>query len=159
MSVGAWASTIMLDAEDGEDTFEVDVYASYGFQAGGMDLSAGFITYNYDESDMGKEINFGASKDAFSAMVSIAVDTETDAGYTYLEAAYDMALPQDLDLSLHAGYNILETDFVDDVLDLSATVGKSLEMVDVSATVTYTNADELLTEDDVLFFLSASKEF
>ena len=154
LAVGIWGSNVDFGTND---DFEYDLYASYGFAASGMDMSVGFLSYNYDgDTDTSYEANFGVAKDAFSAMVSIAVDAEEDAGYTYLEGAYDMDLPQDLGLSLHAGYGIPEASAADDVLDLAASVGKSLDVVDVALTVTYTDAD---VEDDVLAFLSVSKEF
>ena len=154
-SVGIWASNVDFGTDD---NIEYDIYAAYGFAAADLDLSVGFLSYNFDgETDTTYEANFGVAKDAVSALVTIAVDAETDAGYTYLEGAYDMDLPQDLGLSLHLGYGIPEASAADDVMDLAATVGKSLEMLDVAATVTYIDADG--AEDDVLFFLTASKEF
>jgi uncharacterized protein (TIGR02001 family) len=154
LSAGIWGSNVDFGTND---DIEYDLYAAYGFAASELDLSVGFISYNYDgDTDTAYEVNFGVAKDAFSALASIAVDTETDAGYTYLEGGYDMDLPQDLGLSLHAGYGIPEASGADSILDLAATVGKSLEMLDVAATITYIDAD---VEDDVLFFLTASKEF
>jgi len=153
-SVGVWLSNVDFGTDD---DIEYDIYGAYGFTASDLDMSVGFLSYNFDgETDTSYEANFGVAKDAFSALVSIAVDADTDAGNTYLEGAYDMDLPQDLGLSLHVGYNIPEASAADDVLDLAATVGKSLEMLDVAATITYIDAD---VEDDVLFFLTASKEF
>ena len=154
LSAGIWGSNV----DTGTDDIEYDLYAAYGFAASDLDLSVGFISYNYDgDTDSATEVNFSAAKDALSAMISIAVDADTDAGYTYLEGGYDMPLPEDLGLSLHAGYGIPEASGADNVLDLAATVGKSLEVVDVAATITYIDSDS--AEDDVLFFLTASKEF
>ena len=159
LSAGAWGSTLFLDGDDGQSSYELDLYASYGFKAADMDLSVGFIAYTYEESDSDfEEVNFGLAKGDFSGLVSVLLDAEEDAGYTYLEGAYDVALPQDLGLSLHAGYILQENDdTVDNWFDMSATVGKSLEMLDVAATLSYNGQED--NDDDVLFFLTASKEF
>ena len=153
LSVGAWASTIMLDADDGEDTIEVDLYGAYGFNAGGLDAHVGVISYQYDESDSATEINAGVGKDAWAAMWSM----DTDSNDMYLEGSYGLELPQEMGLDLHLGYRIPDDSAVDEILDLSATIGKSLEMVDISATVTYIDAD--FVEDDVLAYVMVSKEF
>ncbi len=155
VSAGVWGSTLDLDAETGEDSLEVDLYAAYGFAAGGADLSVGVISYVYDEADTAYEANFGASKDAFSGLVSVLLDAETDGGQTYFEGAYDVALPQDLGLSLHAGF--LSPEEGDGYADISASIGKSLTMVDVAATVIWNDQDS--ADDETLAFLSVSKEF
>ena len=154
-SAGVWASNVDFGSDD---DIEYDIYGAYGFSASSVDLSVGFISYNFDgETDSVTEVNFGLAKDDFSALASTTIDADTDSGWTYLEGAYDMALPQDLGLSLHAGYTIPEDSANDDVLDLSASVGKSLEIVDVALTVTY--VDDESAADDVLAFLTVSKEF
>mgnify|MGYP005996452199 CR=1 FL=1 len=157
VSAGVWASTIMLDADDGEDTFEVDLYASYGFEVAGMDASVGFINYQYDESDSSSEVNASIAKDAFSAMVSIAVGADTDAGYTYLEGGYSMDLPQELALDLRAGYALPEVG--DNSLDFAATVGKTYSEIDFGLGLAWASKDRTGDDADTAVFLSASKEF
>lgn len=153
LAVGIWGSTIDFGTDD---NVEVDVYGSYSFSASGLDMSAAFYSYNYDgETDTSYEAAFGVEKDAVAATVYVAVNADDGAGYTYLEGAYGMELPSELALDLTLGYALPEEG--DNIMDLSATVGKSLEMLDVAATVTYTDLE--FAEDDVLFFLTASKEF
>lgn len=147
---GVWGSNV--DFGD-DDNIEYDLYVGYATEVNGLELDLGYISYNYDDSgDCCSEIYVGVAKGAASAMISIDAENQEN---TYLEGGYSLELPEDLALDLHAGYNI--PDEGDEVIDLAATIGKSLEMVDVSATITYIDSD--FVEDDVLFFLTASKEF
>jgi len=147
---GVWGSNVDFG---GDDSIEYDLYAGYAMETNGLGLDFGFIAYSYDDAgNVANEIYAGVSKEAVSAKLSIDIENDNN---MYLEGGYSMALPEDLGLDLHAGYSL--PDVGDNTLDLSATVGKSLEMVDLAATITYVDSD--LTEDDVLFFLTASKEF
>ena len=159
LSAGIWASTIYLDADDGEDTFEVDLYASYGFDAGGLDASVGFINYQYDEADSSSEVNASIAKDAFSAAVHLAVDADEDAGYTYLEGSYGMDLPQELSLGVTLGFLIPEASAVDESLDFTAVVGKSLPQVDLALGLAWASEERTGDDAETAVFLSASKEF
>ncbi|GAA6135388.1 TorF family putative porin [Oceaniserpentilla sp. 4NH20-0058] len=146
---GVWGSNVDFG---GDDNIEYDLYAGYGLEKNGLDLDFGFIAYNYDDAgNASNEIYAGVSKDAVSAKLSIDIENDNN---MYLEGGYSMALPEDLGLDLHAGLAL--PDEGDNDIDLAATVGKSLEMFDVSATLSYTGAD---VEDDILFALTASKEF
>ncbi|MGK0443099.1 MAG: hypothetical protein ACJA1U_000021 [Bermanella sp.] len=156
--VGTWLST----TDDGEETgYEYDIYAGYWMETNGLEVDLGYTTYNYDEGGYDTaEIYANVTKGAVTASIYRDIDAyET----TYLAAVYSMELPQDLALDLGAGYLLDGEDedgadvFGDDVIDLSATVSKSLEMVDVAFTVTHIEYD--FAEDDNLFFLSVSKEF
>jgi len=161
LSVGIWASTVYLDADSdaGEDFIEVDLYASYGFDLGGLDASVGIINYQYDETDSSTEASFGVAKDAFGATVYIPLDADTDEGYTYLEGSYDMALPEDLGLSVLVGYLIPESDAIDSSLDFTATVGKSYNDIDFALGLGWASEDRTGDDADTAVFLSASKEF
>jgi uncharacterized protein (TIGR02001 family) len=153
LSVGVWASTIMLDADTGEDTFEVDLYASYGFALAGMDASVGVVNYQYDESDSSTEFNVAIEKDALSAMLSI----DSDGDYNYLEGGYSMDLPKDLALDLSIGYAM--PDIGDDSLDFGATVGKDVSGYDVALGLGWASEDRTGDDADTVLYLSASKEF
>lgn len=156
LSAGIWGSTLDLDAETDEDSLEVDLYAAYGFSAGGVDLSVGFISYIYDESDADfEELNFGLSKGDFSGLVSVLLDADDNQGMTYYEGAYDVALPKDLGLSLHAGF--VSPEEGDGYTDASASLGKTFSGVDLAATVIWNDRDS--ADDETLAFLSVSKEF
>jgi len=149
---GVWASNVDYDDDD---SIEYDLYAGYAMEVGELEIDLGYISYNLDDSGEGAvEVYGSVAKDAFSGMLSIDIENDNN---MYLEGGYSMDLPQDLGLDLHAGYTLPDDSDVDAWFDLSATVGKSLEMVDVAASISYVDAD--FAEDDVLFFLSASKEF
>jgi uncharacterized protein (TIGR02001 family) len=149
---GIWASNV--DYGD-DDSIEYDYYFGFATEVNGLDVDAGYISYNLDDSGEGSvEVYASVAKDALSAMLSVDIENDNN---MYLEGGYSMDLPEDLGLDLHAGYMIPDDSAVDAFFDLSATVGKSLEMFDVAATVTYNDFE--FAEDDVLFFLSASKEF
>lgn len=147
---GIWGSNV--DYGD-DDNIEYDYYFGYATEVNGLEVDAGYISYNLDDSGEGAvEVYGGVAKGAISAMLSVDIENDNN---MYLEGGYSMDLPQELGLDLHAGYSM--PDEGDEVIDLAATIGKSLEMVDVSATITYIDSD--FVEDDVLFFLTASKEF
>jgi len=154
--VGTWLSNV----DSGADTdIEYDLYVGYGMEMNGLEIDLGYTTYNYLDtfSDQNTtEIYANVTKDAFTASIYRDIDLwET----TYLAGAYSMELPNELTLDLSLGYTLVDEDGADDILDMSATVGKSLEMVDVAFTVTNVDSDAAGTEDDTLFFLSVSKEF
>lgn len=144
---GIWGSNV--DFGD-DDSIEYDLYVGYAMEvAEGIELDLGYISYNYDDSgNCCGEYYVGASKDAFSAMLSIDADGE----YNYLEGGYSMELPEELTLDLHLGLGM--PDEGDDVMDLGATIGKSLEQFDVALSVTNEDAT-----DETLVFVSVSKEF
>jgi len=153
---GAWLST----SDDGTDTdIEYDVYAGYAMEVGELEIDLGYVTYNYLDvwSDFGTaEVYANVTKGAFTASIYKDIDLYKT---TYLSGAYSMELPQELALDLTIGYTLPDDSSDDEILDLSATVSKSLEMVDVAFTVTNIDADAAGAEDDTLFFLSVSKEF
>lgn len=149
---GIWGSNVDYDDDD---NIEYDYYFGYATEVNGLDINAGYISYNLDDSgETAVEVYASVAKDALSAMLSVDIENDNN---MYLEGGYSMDLPEDLGLDLHAGYTIPDNSSIDAFFDLSATVGKSLEMFDIAATITY-NDFEYAT-DDVLFFLSASKEF
>jgi len=154
--VGTWLSNV----DSGADTdIEYDLYVGYATEMNGLEIDLGYTMYNYlDAFSDGNtvEIYANVTKDAFTASIYRDIDLwET----TYLAGAYSMELPNELTLDLSLGYTLVDEDGADDILDMSATVGKSLEMVDVAFTVTNVDSDAAGTEDDTLFFLSVSKEF
>jgi uncharacterized protein (TIGR02001 family) len=153
--VGTWLSNI----DTGIDTdIEYDLYVGYGMEVNGLEIDLGYTTYNYVDLDQGNttEIYANVTKGAITASVYRDIDLYDS---TYLGFAYSMELPQDLALDLTAGYTLVDADDEDDIYDVSATVSKSLEMVDVAFTVTNVDGDAAGVEDDTLFFLSVSKEF
>lgn len=146
---GVWGSNVDFG---GDDNIEYDLYAGYAMEKNGLGLDFGFIAYNYDDAgNTGNEIYAGVSKDAVSAKLSIDIENDNN---MYLEGGYGKELSQGVGLDLHAGYAL--PDEGDNTLDLAASLSKEFNGIDFGATVSYIDAD---IDDDVLFFLSASKEF
>ena len=149
---GIWASTI--DATD--DEIEYDYYFGFATEMNGLELDAGYVTYNGDDAGLtNAEIYATVAKDAISAGLYIDIEVDNN---MYLEGGYSMDLPNDLGQDLHACYTLPDDSAADNVFDLGATVGKSLEMVDVSVTVTFIDEDGS-GDSEVLGFLMVSKEF
>lgn len=160
--VGTWLSTVDMGTDD---EIEYDIYAGYWMETNGLEIDLGYTTYNFDDAGNDTaEIYANITKGAVTASIYRDIDAyET----THLGLAYSMELPEDLALDLGVGYLLDGEDedgfdvWGDDIIDLSASVSKSLEMVDVALTVThieYEFADEA-DLDENLIFLSVSKEF
>lgn len=153
--VGTWLSNV----DNGTDTdIEYDLYVGYYMETNGLEIDLGYTTYNYVDFDENNttEIYANITKGAVTASVYRDIDAvET----TYLALAYSAELPEDIALDVSAGYTIDSDDeaWGDDIIDLSATFSKSLDVVDVALGVTHIEYD--FAEDDNLFFLSVSKEF
>lgn len=152
--VGTWLSNV----DDGTDTdIEYDLYAGYWMEVGELEVDLGYTTYSFIDGGYDTaEIYANVTKGAITGSVYMDIDAY---GTTHVSGTYSTELPQELALDLTAGY-MLDDDkagYGEDFMDLSATVSKSLEMVDVAFTVVYN--DYSFAEDDTLFFLSASKEF
>jgi len=151
--VGTWLSNV----DDGTDTdVEYDVYVGYGMEANGLEIDLGYTTYNFiDAGADTAEVYANVTKGAITASIYHDIDAYKT---THLGLAHSSELPNDLALDLSAGY-LLDNDDIygDDVIDLGATVSKTIDRFDVGVTVTY--VDYEFTDDDVLFYLSASTEF
>lgn len=157
--VGVWASNL----DDGTDTdTEYDIYAGYWMEAGEFEIDLGYSTYNYVEFDEFNTAEVYANVTRGAITASIYRDVK-EAKTTYFGLAYAAELPSDVALDVAAGY--LQDGKVDgeevwgdDIIDMSASVSKSFDVVDLAFTIT--NVDYEFNEaDETLFFLTASKEF
>jgi uncharacterized protein (TIGR02001 family) len=151
--VGTWLSTV----DDGIDTdIEYDLYAGYWMEVGGLEVDLGYTTYSFIDAGFDTaEVYANVTKGAFTGSVYLDIDAyET----TYVAGAYSMELPQDLTLDLAAGI-LLDTGDIngDDVIDMSASVSKTISDIDIAFTVT--NVDIDFGQEQTIFFLSATKEF
>jgi len=157
--VGAWASNL----DDGTDTdTEYDIYVGYWMEAGDFEIDLGYTTYNYVEFDEFNTAEVYANVTRGAVTASIYRDVQ-EANTTYLGLAYSAELPAELALDLSAGYLMDgkvdgEEVWGDDIVDMSASVSRSFDVVDLALTVT--NVDYEFNEaDETLVFLSASAEF
>lgn len=100
--VGAWNSSLA-----GAGEYELDLYAGYGFEVGGVGLDVGAISYQYpQETNDGdfSEVYVGASYDMFSAKVSLSNDYAGGSDDAmYVEVGADIPVKGDLTLGLHYG--------------------------------------------------------
>ncbi len=154
---GAYLGTWLSNTDDGTDTgVEYDIYAGYWMEAGEMEIDLAVNTYSYSDGGYDTtEVSAIVTQGALSASVYLDVDAYST---THLSASYAIELPSDLALDLGVGYLVDANDtFEDDVIDMSASISKGFDVIDVALTVT--NIDYDFAEDDTLVFLTASKEF
>ncbi len=160
---GAWLSNIETADADGEiqDDVEYDIYAGYWMEAGEFEIDLSYITYNYADADDWNTTEISASISTAGITASVYQDIDA-ANTTYLGLAYSAELPQELSLDVAVGHTVDgkvdgEAVWGEDFTDVSASVGKSFDIVDVALTVTNVNYAD--AEDDTLVFLTASTEF
>jgi len=164
--VGTWLSNYESEQDDGslETDVEYDIYAGYWMEAGDLEIDLGLATYNYGEGGYDTTEAYAVvTRGAVSASVYRDIDAYNT---THLAVAYAAELPADLALDLSAGYLIDgevdgEDYWGDDIVDLSASLGKSFDMVDVSLTVTHIDYEFAadIGVDETLVFLTAGTEF
>ncbi len=100
---GTWLSSL-----GASNQYEMDLYAGYGFTAGGVDLDVGYITYTYPvgaaQSDI-DEIYVNASYQNFGAGLALTISKESgvyeDDRYLYVSAEFE--LKKDLTLTVLYG--------------------------------------------------------
>lgn len=126
---GAWGSNVDFYAaqEDGDndESVELDYYIGFAgsFGESGVDYDASYLYYTYPgaiSSISYGEFVFGLTYQDLTVQYAYSSDLfATDETGQYISAAYDFALPQDITLSLQAGYSFGGA--FDDNIDNSAT--------------------------------------
>jgi uncharacterized protein (TIGR02001 family) len=159
--IGTWASSVDFGG-NGFGSIELDVYAGFGGDIGDTDFSydVGVLYYAYPGDDLegpgpgeGDYLEFYGSVAWKDLTVGVAYSDdyylESDE-FFYVYADYSFALPADISLDLHVGYNSLEEDggFLssdeDGYTDFSVGLTKSFMAVDF--TLAYVGTD--LDDDD-----------
>ena len=158
--VGAWASSVDFDSNDGYDgSLELDYYAGYGSDIGDTDFSydVGVMAYTYpgdngEDGDYNEIYGSVAWKDlTVGAVYSDDYYAETDE-FTYVYVEYSYGLPWELSLDLHVGYNMIEEDggFLssdeDAYTDYSVSISR--DFMGLNFAVAYVGTD---LDDDDLF--------
>ncbi len=180
--VGAWGSTIDFSASNSQfdinETVEVDIYLGYSNSINDIDYDINLTYYTYPGVDINinyAEIYLSASYKSLSLTYAFTDDlfAVEESGH-YINAVYDIALPNDYSVALQAGYsfgnafdsNIFEAAvFLDAYLDYSISLNKSFNGIDVSLSYVDTDisGDFALTKDefanDGRFIASISKTF
>lgn len=160
--IGTWASNVDFGG-NGFGTIELDVYAGFGSDIGDTDFSydVGVLYYAYPGDDLegdgpgeGDYVELYGSIGWKDLTVGFAYSDdyylETDE-FWYVYADYSFALPYDISLDLHVGYNALEEDggFLssdeDGYTDFS--VGLTKSFMDLDFTIAAVGTD--LDDDDV----------
>ncbi len=99
--VGTWASNYKYFDEKWEDDYEIDLYGGYYLEVNdNVGLDFGVIRYFYGDGGHTTEWYVGA--DLFGVNVKANYDQHIESWY--YEGNYDLELPADLVLGLHAGY-------------------------------------------------------
>lgn len=154
--VGAWASNIDF-GNDVDGDIEVDLYAGFaGGAEDGLGWDVGIVWYAYpgaDDIDDYPEIYAGLSFGVFDVKQWYSNDlsgTELDGWYTEGNASF--ALPANLTLNLHAGYNygdaFDDTEYLDYSIGLAYTLGNfelGLAWIDTDLD----DGDALFSDDDL----------
>ena len=125
--VGTWVSNVDFGAED-MTNYELDFYAGFSIEKNNVAYDFGYVIYAFPDADdinMG-EIYASVGWEGLSLKVStLATSDNNDADFgddTYIEAAYDWALGNDLTLGFHVGSYSRE--HADNYIDYSASLSK-----------------------------------
>jgi uncharacterized protein (TIGR02001 family) len=145
-------------------TQEVDYYAGYAGEAGGISFDVGYIAYTYPSSQSDADADFSEayvslSMGSISASYYTLVDADgADAGdSTYITVGYGTEIG-DYGIGLH--YGIFEGDFVgaEDQIDMSVTVSKDAFSVSMVSTDDMNVANQGVN-DDTRLVVSWGAEF
>ncbi len=134
--VGTWASSVTDWASDA--SLELDIYGGYKFSpVKDLSLDVGLLRYAYPNSSYDPaldttEVYVGATYGMFGFKYSYTNDFfGTDKSASYPDLSATIALPMDLSLGLHVGWNmgdgvklLLGDEYVDYKIALSATYAK-----------------------------------
>ena len=161
-SAGVWA--IDDGGDVAEDGLEVDFYASYGFDLGGVGVSIGFTDYEYTyTSDKEVEINLGLSYGAFSLDLASGDDKneeevgDEDYDYDFYAVSWSGEV-----FGATVGAYDNDDDSDDDAAYKYAEISASGELngLDVTALIgTKFNVEASGSQDDGYMVLSVSKSF
>ena len=159
--VGAWTSNVSAPNQSGS---ELDVTVGFGGDVKGLSYDAGLIVYMYPQYEAsappGKDYNFnefyaGITKDMLTARFFTSIDAgnyiEVNANFEELVASWN--------LGLHFGSYDVDKDYYgpssEDYVDYSVSLGKKINGLDVSFTLSDTNLDD----DAFRTIITVSKAF
>jgi uncharacterized protein (TIGR02001 family) len=129
LAVGTWVGSLGASTND-DANYELDVYASYGFDVGGVGVEVGYIYYAYpgaaddalDFEDIYVSLGYGPVSFSYYELLD-AEDAGVDADEgTYLSLDYEIALPGDFTATLHYGSEEFENSADDE--DTSVSISK-----------------------------------
>ena len=129
LAVGTWVGSLGASSND-DANYELDLYASYGFEVGGVGVEVGYIYYAYpgaaddalDFEDIYVSLGYGPVSFSYYELLD-AEDAAVDADEgTYLSVDYEVALPGDFSATLHYGSEEFENSADDE--DTSISISK-----------------------------------
>lgn len=160
--VGTWASSL------GDGLYELNHYAGFAFEAGGVSFDLGALLYHYPDSSASDtaEYTLGVGFGALSLSYSYSPDWfSTDEDASYLNAGYSFELSDSVALDLALGYSFgdgIKASVGEEYLDYSVSVSKSVtDALSASFAVVGTDKDseDGLFYDGPRFYVSAAYEF
>lgn len=152
--VGTWASSVDFDDGD-EASTELDVYLGYGRSLGehwSWGVTAFHYAYpgaadslDYDYSELMPRLSYSPEWGEAGLGVAYSPDFFAASGDAlYYDAALSLALPRDMSLGLHAGYQSIEKNGrfgTPDYMDWSLSIGIGLAGLDWSLSYIDTDLD------------------
>ncbi len=130
LAVGTWVGSLGA-SDDADANYELDLYASYGFEVGGVGVEVGYIYYAYpgvaddgsDFEDIYVSLGYGPVSLSYYELLD-AEDASYDADEgTYLSIDYEVALPGDFTATLHYGSEEFENSADDEDTSISISKG------------------------------------
>ena len=124
---GTWVSNVDFGAED-TTNYELDFYAGYSFEKNDVAYDFGYVLYAFPDADdynVGEVYASIGWRNLSLKVSTLATSDNDDADFgddTYIEAAYDWDLGNDLTLSFHAGSYSREN--AENYVDYSASLSK-----------------------------------
>ena len=138
---GVWASYVAFDG-----SVEIDYYAGFSQETDAFSYNIGFIHYNYPNQPQSQaDSNFNEVYGSISARgltVGLAVSNDffgETGSATYASINYELALPNDVALTLH--YGAQSIDKADDYDDYSVSLSKTFSEIDFALTWHDTDLD------------------
>lgn len=150
VAVGTWVGSLGASDDIADDdlqdsaNYELDIYASYSTEIGGLPLEVGYIAYLYpgvadstaDFADFYLSTEIAGIGLSYYMLASAEDDTvDADEG-TYLSVDYDVALPSEMTMTLHYGMEDFSNSDSDE--DTSLTISKG----DMSYTISGDEGDD-----------------
>ena len=144
-ALGTWVGSLgASDDSQGSANYELDIYASYSTEIGGVPLEVGYISYLYpgvadsgaDFADIYVSTELAGIGLSYYMLASAENDdTDADEG-TYLSVDYDIALTEALTMTLHYGME----DFTNSESDEDTSI--SLSKGDMTFTISGDEGDD-----------------
>ncbi len=148
---GVWASTVDYELVSDEPSYEFDVYGGMTGELASIGWDVGFLYFTYPNASSSyqldaHEFHIGLSRDVNDVSITTAYHYSPEysgAGNShYIEANIDILLPDEFNLSLHAGHQSFENNYwydLPDYTDWKIVIGREISGILVELSWTDTN--------------------